>query len=45
MLNLVYERENLFNSKDLTFILDKSQNKFQVLSVLEKFDKIKNDFI
>jgi hypothetical protein len=44
-LNLVYERENLFEGKDFNFILDKSQNKFRVLNILEKFEKLKNDFI
>lgn len=44
LVSLVYERENFLKSKEISFLLDKSENKFRVLDILEKFDSLKNSF-
>lgn len=44
LLSVAYEQENFLKSKEIIFLLDKSDNKFRVLDILERFDKIKNNF-
>lgn len=39
-----YEIENIKNSKESIFIIDKSKNKNDPLFILNEFDKLKNDF-
>jgi len=39
-----YEIDNVKNSKESIFIIDKSLNKNDPLFILNEFDKIKNDF-
>jgi hypothetical protein len=41
----IYERENFLKSKDVTFLLDKSKNRLQIIEVLEKFEFLKKDFL
>jgi hypothetical protein len=41
----IYEKENFLKSKDVTFLLDKSENKLQMIEVLERFDSLKKDFL
>lgn len=45
LISLVYEQENFLKSKEITFLLNKSENKFKVLDVLSRFDKLKNDYV
>lgn len=40
-----YWNENIWNTKEVQFLLDKSQNKLNPIDILEDFDWIKNDFI
>lgn len=44
IIYLVYEKENFLKTKELSFLLDKSENKLKVLDILEKFDYFKNEF-
>ncbi len=44
ILEKLYRVQNFTKSKEVIFLTDKSDNKLQVLSVLEKFDDIKNEF-
>lgn len=44
ILEKLYEVKNFTKTKEVLFLLDKSENKLKVLSVLEEFDKLKNDF-
>ncbi|MDR1945361.1 MAG: hypothetical protein LBQ59_04830 [Candidatus Peribacteria bacterium] len=41
----LYEKENFLKSKDVTFLLDKSNNRLQIIEVLERFDSLKKDFL
>jgi hypothetical protein len=47
LINLVaiYEKGNFLKSKDVTFLLEKSNNKLQVIEILERFDTLKKDFL
>lgn len=45
LISLVYEQENFLKSKEITFLLNKSENKFRVLELISKFDKLKNDYV
>lgn len=45
LISLVYEQENFLKSKEITFLLNKSENKFRVLDVISRFDKLKNDYV
>lgn len=40
----VYEQDNFLKTKEVTFLLNKSENKISNLDVLEKFDILKNEF-
>lgn len=44
MLEKLYEVENFTKTKDVMFIADKSNNKLRVLSIIEEFDNLKNEF-
>lgn len=44
ILERLYRVENFHNSKEVIFLIDKSENKLQALSILEKFDDMKNEF-
>lgn len=41
----IYEKENFLQSKEVKFLLKKSENKLKVLEVLSKFDTMKNEFL
>jgi hypothetical protein len=45
ILNLVYENENFLKSKEILFVLNKSNNKFKVLDAISSFDKLKNEYV
>jgi len=40
----VYYVSNFAFSKDILFLLDKTQNRLSPLSILEEFDRLKNEF-
>lgn len=40
----LYSFENFTKSKDILFLLDKTNNKLNVLEILEEFDNLKNEF-
>lgn len=44
ILEELYKVENFTKSKEVVFLADKSENKLKVLSILEEFDKLKNEF-
>jgi hypothetical protein len=44
VLPIIYERNNFLNTKEISFLKDKSLNKLEVLEILEKFDYFKNEF-
>ncbi|MFC1797711.1 hypothetical protein ACFLY2_00560 [Patescibacteria group bacterium] len=44
ILEKLYSVENFTKTKDVIFLADKSDNKLQVLSILEEFDNLKNAF-
>jgi hypothetical protein len=44
ILEKLYRVENFVKSKDVLFLSDKSENKLAVLSILESFDDLKNEF-
>lgn len=44
LLPSVYALENLSKSKETTFLLDKAQTRLKVLTILQEFDKLKNDY-
>ena len=44
ILEELYRVENFVNSKDVLFLRDKTENKLPVLSILENFDDMKNEF-
>jgi hypothetical protein len=44
IIEKLYEVENFTKSKEVIFLLDKSSNKLKVLSILEEFDNLKNQF-
>jgi hypothetical protein len=44
ILERLYNVENFLNSKEVIFLVDKSENKLQTLNILEKFDDLKNEF-
>jgi len=41
VLNKIYEIDNFLKTKEVIFLLNKSQNKFKILKVLEEFDNLK----
>jgi hypothetical protein len=40
----VYSISNFIFSKDISFLLDRTENKVRPLKILEEFDKLKNEF-
>lgn len=44
ILPIIYERNNFLNTKEISFLKDKSLHKLEVLEVLEKFDYFKSEF-
>jgi hypothetical protein len=44
ILQKTYEINNIKNSKESIFIIDKNNNKNDPYSILNEFDKIKNEF-
>ena len=44
ILERLYEVENFTKTKEVLFLSDKSNNKLKVLSILEEFDDMKNEF-
>lgn len=44
ILPFAYEQENFLKTKEISFLLDKSENKLKVLDILAKFDYLKNEF-
>lgn len=44
ILPVIYESESFLNSKEVSFLIDKSENKLRVLDILWKFDYFKNSF-
>ncbi|MDD3793274.1 MAG: hypothetical protein PHI37_00480 [Candidatus Gracilibacteria bacterium] len=40
----LYEEGNLLKTKEISFLINKKNEKVNVLKVLEEFDKLKNDF-
>ena len=40
----IYEENNLTKTKDIIFLLDKTEYRLSILKVIEKFDLLKNDF-
>lgn len=44
ILEKLYNVENFLKTKEIIFLVDKSENKLQTLSILEKFDDMKNEF-
>jgi hypothetical protein len=44
-LATLYERENFLKWKDITFILEESENKLKITEVLDKFDSLKREFL
>lgn len=44
VLPVIYETESFLNTKEISFLLEKSENKLKTLDVLEKFDFFKNEF-
>jgi hypothetical protein len=44
LVEKVYANSNLLFSKDISFLLDKTDNKMRPLDILEEFDKLKNEF-
>ncbi len=45
LITNIYQKENFTKTKEVSFLLDKSENKLDVLDILERFDKIKNDYV
>lgn len=41
----IYENENFTKTKEVSFLLNKSDNKLQVLDIIEKFDDLRLDFL
>jgi len=44
ILERLYNVKNFLKSKEIIFLVDKSENKLQTLTILEKFDDMKNEF-
>jgi hypothetical protein len=44
ILERLYEIENFNKTKEVLFLLDKSEKKLRVLDILNEFDNIKNEF-
>lgn len=44
VLPIMYEKESYLNTKEIQFLVEKSQNKLKVLDVIEKFHYFLNDF-
>jgi hypothetical protein len=44
ILEKLYEVENFTKTKEVLFLTDKTNSKLKVLSILEEFDNIKNEF-
>ncbi|MFK7780254.1 MAG: hypothetical protein QM490_03815 [Candidatus Gracilibacteria bacterium] len=44
ILERLYEVENFLKSKEVIFLVDNTKNKLSVLSIIEEFDDIKNEF-
>ncbi|MDD3145224.1 MAG: hypothetical protein PHV23_03895 [Candidatus Gracilibacteria bacterium] len=40
----IYEENNFTKTKELVFLLDKTEYRLSILNVIEKFDLLKNDF-
>ncbi len=44
VLPVVYENLNFVNSKEVSFLLDKTEDRLDAMRVIEKFDNLKNSF-
>lgn len=44
ILPMVYEYENFTNTREVSFLLDKTKNRLDVIDVLSRFNALKNDF-
>ncbi len=44
VLPVVYESENFLKSKEIAFLVDKSETKLDIIKVLEDFNNLKKDF-
>lgn len=44
ILPTIYETESFLNAKEVSFLVDKTENKLKVLDIIEKFDYFKNQF-
>lgn len=45
IIETIYERENFLKSKDVLFLLDKTESRLNIINVLEKFDSLKKRFL
>jgi hypothetical protein len=45
MLIWIYESENFSKTKEVSFLLNKTETKLKTLDIIEKFDKLKLDFL
>jgi len=45
LITNIYQKENFTKTKEVSFLLDKSDNKLDVLGILERFDEMKNDYV
>lgn len=41
----IYRKINFLNTKEMRFLLDKSKNRVDIIEVLSKFDKLKNNYL
>jgi len=44
LIESIYKNLRFVDSREVSFLLNKTKNKLKVLDILSKFDKIKNDF-
>ncbi len=44
ILPTVYEKKSFENSKEVSFLLDKTKDRLSILEVLSEFDKLKNNY-
>ncbi len=45
LISSIYQKQNFTKTKEVSFLLDKSENKLDVLGIINEFDKLKNNYL
>lgn len=45
LISSIYQKQNFTKTKEVSFLLDKSDNKLDVLGIINEFDRLKNNYL